>query len=155
MQLNDEDFENYIKSNQNRFYYLAYEYTKNSHDSMDVVQNAIYKALKSKRSLRDITSIKTWFYRILVNESINYINKRKRSIPNIDIIDNIISKDTYKDEYIDLYNKISKLDIKYKNIINLKYFEDMTFEEISLVLNMNVNTVKTNLYKAVKILKEN
>lgn len=69
--------------------------------------------------------------------------------------DNYISNGSsaYNEEVIDLYNALNKLDVKYKTVVILRYFEDLTFQEISKVLDLPVNTVKTQLYRALDILK--
>ncbi|EFC95498.1 RNA polymerase sigma factor SigV, partial [Hungatella hathewayi DSM 13479] len=56
---------NYIIANQKKFYRLAYTYVRNENDALDIVQNAIYSALEHYGSIREISYIKTWFYRVL------------------------------------------------------------------------------------------
>lgn len=70
----------YIIENQEKFYRLAYSYVNNREDALDVVQNSICSALENYGKIRDIGSIKTWFYRVLVNESINFIKRQKREV---------------------------------------------------------------------------
>lgn len=71
---------NYIIANQKKFYRLAYTYVRNENDALDIVQNAICSALEHYGSIREISYIKTWFYRVLVHESLNYIRKKNREI---------------------------------------------------------------------------
>lgn len=71
----------YIVENQAKLYRVAYCYVNNQDDALDVVQNAICKALENYCSLRNPDAIKTWLYRILVNESLNFIKKRKGRFP--------------------------------------------------------------------------
>lgn len=68
---------NYIIANQKKFYRLAYTYVRNENDALDIVQNAICSALEHYGSIREISYIKTWFYRVLVHESLNYIRKKE------------------------------------------------------------------------------
>lgn len=58
----------YILENQDRFYRLAYSYTRHQEDALDVVQSAVCKALEAHENIRNADAIRTWFYRILVNE---------------------------------------------------------------------------------------
>ena len=72
--------------------------------------------------------------------------------------DELISKmdikhDTNHDERLFLMESLDKLQDKYKKIIILKYFDDLTFKDIAEILNMSENTVKTNLYKGLSILR--
>ena len=71
---------NYIIANQKKFYRLAYTYVRNENDALDIVQNAICSALEHYESIREISYIKTWFYRVLVHESLNYVRKKNREI---------------------------------------------------------------------------
>lgn len=67
----------YIVKNQNRFYRLSYSYVQNKDDALDIVQNAICKALEHYDSLKNFNAVKTWFYRILVNECLIFIKKMR------------------------------------------------------------------------------
>ena len=85
----------HIVENQEKFYRLAFSYVKNKDDALDVVQNAVCKALDHYESLRNEEAVKTWFYRILVNESVHFLNRRKREV---------LSGEDY-DEQIPYYEK--------------------------------------------------
>ena len=63
-----EEIIGYLLTNQEKFYRLAFSYVHNPDAALDVVQNAIVKALEHYNSIRNIKYIKTWFYRVLVNE---------------------------------------------------------------------------------------
>ena len=73
-----ENLIQYILTNQERFYRLAYSYTRNQEDALDAVQNAVCKALEAYEHIRNTGAIKTWFYRILVNESMQILKQRKK-----------------------------------------------------------------------------
>ena len=66
---------------QSGLYRLAYSYTGNQEDAMDAVQSAVYKALVHHESLRDENAVKTWCYRIVINESVALLRKRRRESP--------------------------------------------------------------------------
>ena len=68
----------YILRYQDKFYRLAYSYAKNKEDALDIVQNAVYKALIYSSKLKDPEAIKTWIYRIVCNEALNFMKKRNR-----------------------------------------------------------------------------
>ena len=70
----------HIVENQEKFYRLAFSYLKNQEDALDVVQSAICKALEHYGELKSEAALKTWFYRIVLNESIILYNKKKREI---------------------------------------------------------------------------
>ncbi|MBE6072077.1 MAG: sigma-70 family RNA polymerase sigma factor [Clostridium butyricum] len=146
----EKKIESYIIENRNAFYKVAYSYTQNEEDALDIVQESIYKALNSIDSLKEDNKIKSWFYKILIRTSIDFIRKNKKYI-YIEAMMEESECDEYKD--IDLDNALNKIPTKYKTIIILRYFEDFKIEEIAEMLGENVNTVKSRLYAALKKLK--
>ncbi|MDX5684667.1 sigma-70 family RNA polymerase sigma factor, partial [Clostridioides difficile] len=138
--------EKYIIDNKDSFYRIAYSYTKNEEDALDVVQEAMYKALYSVENIKEVNYIKTWFYKILVRTSIDFIrkNRKYKNMTDIDLIDETGEYDKYTD--LDLRRALEELPIEYKSIIILRFFEDLKIEEVAIILDENVNTVKTRLY---------
>lgn len=151
--IKESKVKDYIVENQERFYKIAYSYVKNEDDALDIVHDAICKALQKIDTLKNIEVVKTWFYKILVNSAIDYIRKNNKyvSLSQEDMINEKISNDIYSD--IDLEQALDRLSEEYKSIIMLRYFEDMKIEEIANVLQQNINTVKTKLYKGLRRLK--
>lgn len=146
----------FIKENKERFYRFAYRYMKNSDDSIEVVQEAIVKALEKIHTLRKREYLKTWFYRILINECLTNIRKNKKIIfleqyDEVPYIDDTENKKVLADI---LFKAIDNLDPKHKTIILLRFYEDMMISDIAKVLKINVNTVKSRLYRALDLLKE-
>ncbi len=144
----------FITDYKENIYRLAYSYVKNKDDALDVVQEAIYKAMKSQSSIKDPNVMKSWFYRIVVNTALDLLRKRQRVQPMEDKNLHLLmdgSVDVYPD--IDLINTLEELPEKYRSVIVLHYFEDLTIEEVAEVLSENINTIKTRLYQALKFLK--
>lgn len=146
----------YIIDNQEKFYRLAFSYVRNQDDALDVVQNAIYKALEHYSGLRNENAINTWFYRILVNESLLFLRKRKEEVFQEE--SEMAEIPYYEKEYDkddDLYEQINHLDQDLQTIIKLRFYEELSLKEISDVMDMNLNTVKARLYRGLKLLKQN
>jgi RNA polymerase sigma-70 factor (ECF subfamily) len=144
----------HIIDNQDRCYRLAYSYVKNADDALDVVQESAYKAISMMDSLKTPDYLKTWLYRIVVNTAIDFLRKRKRIVfMDEEALSNYDSStlDQYLD--IDLHNAVENLPVQYRSIIVLRFFEDLTIEEVAAILDENVNTVKTRLYRALKMLR--
>ncbi|WP_188456472.1 RNA polymerase sigma factor [Virgibacillus oceani] len=144
----------FIIENQENFYRLAFSYVKNAQDALDVVQESIEKAIRKKDSIKDNQSVKSWFYRIVVNTSLDFLRKNKKiALVDDDTLDYFRSgkQDTYED--IDLQRSLEQLPITYKSIIILRFFEDLKLDEVADVLNENTNTIKTRLYRALKLLR--
>ena len=71
----------HIVSGQADFYRLAFSYVKNRDAALDVVQESIVKALTKADTLREPAYLRTWFYRILLNESMNHFRRGRRLVP--------------------------------------------------------------------------
>lgn len=145
----------YIVENQNKCYRLAFSYVRNQEDALDIVQNAICKALEHYESLQREDAIKTWFYRILVNESLLFLKKRKRELltGEDEALELPYEEPGYEPPEESLYQQISRLDAESQQIVRLRFFEEMSLQEIAEIMNMNVNTVKAKLYRSLKRLK--
>jgi RNA polymerase sigma-70 factor (ECF subfamily) len=145
----------HILHNHDKFYRIAYCYVYQKEAALDIVQNAICKALESYEGLRNENAVKTWFYRILINECLQYLNKHKREIlcePS-ELREDIYYEEAYEADY-EIYQKVCGLPEHFKTIIILHYFEQLTLKEISQSIGININTVKTRLYSALKRLKK-
>jgi RNA polymerase sigma-70 factor, ECF subfamily len=147
-------FEDLIMQNKESHYRLAYSYVKNKDAALDIVQESILKALNSLDSLANTEHIKTWFYRILVNTSLDVLRKQGKLSYVEDIVLDLNSEakdDIY--ENLDLQTAMDNLPHNYRLIISLRYFEDLKLEEIAAILGENLNTVKTRLYAGLKRLR--
>lgn len=150
----EKQIADYVIENKEKHYRLAYSYVKNVDDAMDIVQESIYKAFSSINSLREPSYMKTWFYRIVVNTSLDFIRKRKKMVV---VDEEVISSfdsgavDIYPN--IDLQKALDDLPDNYRSIIVLRFFEDLPIKEVAEILGENVNTVKTRLYKSLEKLR--
>ncbi len=150
---NRQLLEKFITENLDNAYRFAYSYTKNSQAAEDVVSESVIKALSAIDTLKNKEFLKTWFYRIIINTAISRIRSEQK-IVYIDSKDTDIYEKTFDDySHITLNEFIEKLDEKYKTVIILRYFEDMTLEEISKITGENLSTVKSRLYRGLKILR--
>ena len=113
------------------------------------------KALEHYGKIRNEDAIKTWFYRILVNESLLLLKAKSR----ISLEDENTEEASYEEKGFevqdDLYDCINRLDEDTQTIIKLRFFEEMPLKEISQVMEMNLNTVKARLYRGLQHLKVN
>ena len=136
-------------------------------DADDIVQDTFLKAFNALHSYNQTFPFPAWLYKIASNTCIDYF-RRKRirpiSIENInrdggdiyDIIpdksipidDNIINNET-KEE---LLKAVEQLPLRYKQCIQLRHFEELSYEDISLKMNLPLGTVKITLFRARKML---
>ena len=148
-----EQLVTFVTTNQEHFYRFAYSYTREEQAALDAVQNAIYKALTKYQNLREMNHLKTWFYRILINESMTYLRKNKRMLA-IEEIDFVMGyQHQYDIDELNLYQNVNALPDKLRVIIILRFYEEMSLEEIATITKLNLSTVKSRLYKALKLLK--
>lgn len=149
-----EEIVSYIIENQSRFYRLAYSYTGNREAALDVVQNAVCTALEKYRTIRKREYMKTWFYRVLVNESLTYIRDNGREVlyEPLDLEEGSYQELAYEPG-LELYKKVELLPENIRVVIVLHYYEEMTLKEIAEITDTNLNTVKSRLYSGLKKLK--
>lgn len=142
--------EELLLNNYNQYFRLAYSYVHNDDDAADIVQNGAYKAIKNSSSLKEESYAATWLYRIMLNETFTFFKQRK-----IESIDSVTeepgSEDNYED--IDLKRALEKLPEEERMIVELKYFEELKLEEIAAIMDENVNTIKSRLYRSIRKLK--
>lgn len=150
----EKQFVDYVMENKENHYRLALSYVKNVDDALDVVQESIYKAISTVDTLKNPGYFKTWFYKILVNTSLDLLRKRKKLVVVNDEVLLSLDSGTFDNcEDIDLQKALDKLPVQYRSVVVLRFFEDLKIEEIAVVLDENVNTIKTRLYKSLKMLR--
>ncbi|GGH21315.1 RNA polymerase sigma factor [Paenibacillus segetis] len=143
-----------ITENKENVYRLAYSYVRNKDDALDIVQDSIFKAMTHIDRLKNPDAMKSWFYRIVVNTSLDFLRRNKK----VDTMDHEMieiyspgTEDVYRD--MDLTRNLEDLPLKYRSVIILRYFEDLKIDEVAEVLNENINTIKTRLYQALQLLR--
>ena len=139
-----------LLKNYNKYYKLAFSYVNNEADAMDIVQESAYRAIKNIHTLKDDKFIDTWIYKIVINQCKTFLSKNKYISEDIDNA-NLPFNDKY--ENIDLKNALNKLDADEKAIIILRFFEDLKLEQIAMVLDLNISTIKSKLYRSLKKLE--
>lgn len=131
-------------------YRLAYTYVRNEEDAMDIVQESVYKAIKNSDRIKQAGFIKTWLWRIVMNTAVDFIRKNHQEV----VVEEFFEdgrEDQYRD--FDTIEALKVLDEKEKTVIVLRFFEEQKIPDIAKMLNENVNTVKTILYRSLKKLK--
>ncbi len=143
----------YIEQNEEKWYRVAYYYSRNQEMAMDIVQEAVTKALTKVSSIKQTEYMKTWFYRVLINTAIDETKKNKSNTTFCleDYQTEAIEEDFTTN--IQLYEKINQLKPKLKTVILLRFFEDLKLSEIAQVTKTNENTIKSRLYQALNQLK--
>ncbi len=132
-------------------YRIAFRYFGNENDALDALQEVTYKAYIKMGKLRKANRFKAWIFKIMINHCNDIWNKRKRTIPVEQIIDNHGKHDSY--QYIILQDLLTSLDPNLQEVIQLKYFEDWTIKQIASWKRVPEGTVKTWLKRSLIMLK--
>ena len=151
--------EEILITNYEKYYRLAYRYVHNDADAMDIVQEGAYKAILKSETLREPVYAATWVYRIMLNEVFQFCrdNAKRRSNENGSAEDWGKTEPTEEMAYMDfleLYDALGDLETNEKLVLKMKYFDGMKLWEVAQKLNLNENTVKSRLYRAIAKLRK-
>lgn len=127
-------------------------------DANDVLQNSFIKIWTGLDNFRSESRLSTWLYRIAINESITFLNKqRSKNNISLDDADSFLLSKLENDPYFDgdkaqkkLQAAILTLPEKQRIVFNMKYFDEMKYEEISDILDTSVGALKASYHHAVK-----
>ena len=155
MKGNKESFGILIKNNKEYLYKMVFLYVKDEQDALEVIHETVYRAFLNIEKLKKAKFFNTWITRILINVSIDFLKKKGKN----EMLDEStpIRKEKCEistDEKLDLYNAIDLLNDNYKTVIIMMYFNDMKIKDISKVMEIPENTVKTYLRRAKQALGE-
>ena len=152
----DEAFRLLTKLYQERLYWHVRKMVTCHADTHDILQNTLIKVYKNLSSFKGESKLYTWMYRIATNECITFINReKKKGTLDIDEITNHISleADSFHDEnktLQSLKDAINTLPDKQKQVFAMRYFEEMSYKEISELLGTSVGGLKASYHHAVQ-----
>lgn len=145
-----------------RLYWHVRKMVISHDDADDVVQNTFIKVFNKLHLFRGDSKFYTWLYRIGTNESLSLLQKKKQ-FSNIDSENQLteVATNLYSDNYFSgdeiqqkLQEAIAQLPTKQKEVFNLKYFEEMKYQEMSELLKTSVGALKASYHHAVKKIEE-
>lgn len=154
---NEEAFLYVINECKEKLYRTAYAYVNDEQAALDIVQETVYKAYISIEKLKKEEYFKTWLTRILINNALDYVKKNSKIVylDNSKFFESIAATEGISTEdKVYLWEGINSLEDKHREVIILKYFNDMTVTEIASVLEYPVGTVKTYLNKGLTKLRK-
>jgi len=151
----------------NYVYHFQLERTKNENDAEDITIQTFSKAFDKIKTYNDSYEFKTWLITISKNIHIDLVRKRKRNVldrlenNSFDVVKKVLDESpTVEDQLIieqnlaTLLSHIKKLKPHYQEVINLRYFNELTYAAIAKELNEPLNNVKVKLLRAKKLLAE-
>jgi RNA polymerase sigma factor (sigma-70 family) len=148
-------------------YYMLLKMVSNKSDAEDLTIEAFGKAFKSIEQYTPKYAFSTWLFKIATNNCIDFIRKQKANLISIDqaeeeddmappplqstVLDP--EEDMIKNQKVDLMRHVvGKLKPRYRNLIQLRYFKEYSYEEIAEELNLPLGTVKAQLFRARELL---
>ena len=157
-QTQDIAFRQLMTQYKERLYWHIRKIVISHDDADDVLQNTFIKVYRNIDKFNAESKLFSWMYRIATNESITFINKRAKS-QNVDISEmqyklaESLEADVYYDGdemQLKLQKAVAQLPQKQQLVFNMKYFDDMKYQDISDVLETSVGALKASYHHAVK-----
>lgn len=140
-----------VKRNNQRLFLIAFSYTQNQFDAEDIMQNTFMKLWNSKRFFESDEHIDKWLTMVCVNECKDNFKRLFTKHASLDDAIGISCMDKHFN--LDLFNAVSSLSKKERLAVHLFYYEDMTVNTISGLLNIKASTVKSLLHRSREKLK--
>ena len=151
-------FTRIIKKYQEKLYWHIRRMVVEHEDANDVMQNMFIKVWKNLDNFREDSQLYTWLYRIATNESLTFLEQqKKRASISMDDEDNTLTNKLQADKHFDgnklewkLQLAIQQLPEKQRAVFNLRYYDEMPYEEMSRVLETSEGALKASYHHAVK-----
>jgi len=147
-----------VRIYQERLYWHIRKMVLSHEDSNDILQNTFMKAWNGLDGFRGESKLSTWLYRIATNETLTFLtNKRMRNLSSMDDVEDLLLQNLRADSYFNgseiqlkLQEAILTLPEKQRLVFNMKYFDDITYEQMEAVLGTSVGALKASYHHAVK-----
>lgn len=158
----NEAFSIIVKQYSEQLYWQIRKIVLSHDDANDVLQNTFIKVFTNIENFRGESKLLTWLYKIATNESITFLNKQRtqNNIP-LDDDENFLYNKLESDSYFDgdeaqlkLQKAILSLPEKQRIVFNMKYFDELKYEEMSEILETSVGALKASYHHAVKKIEE-
>lgn len=143
-----------IENESETLYRLALSYTHQKEDALDVLQDSFQKALISIEKTNEIQNFHAWYYRILINTATDFWRKKQKIPVTESIFENQLQADAKVFDQFELYAVLDQVASPEREILILKFFEGFRLTEIAEILQLNENTVKTKMYRALNQLRK-
>jgi RNA polymerase sigma-70 factor (ECF subfamily) len=154
---NAKAFDAIVAFYQKAIYGHLYRIVNNRNDALDLTQDTFIKVYKNRKMIDPDKSFKAWMYKIATNTAYDWLRKQKRQ-PQVRAIDDSTEFETIEDNpsyynigeinNLDLIQALQALRPDREDILRLYYQQGFTYVEISEILQMPLNTVKTNIARA-------
>ena len=151
-------FQLLVKTYQQRLYWHIRKIVISHDDTDDLLQNVFIKIWKNIDNFREDSTLFTWLFRIATNESLSFLQqKKRRNIMSIDVVSDYLVEAFESDSHFegeDLQKRLQlavlQLPEKQRLVFNMKYYDEMKYEEMAEILKTSVGALKASYHHAVK-----
>lgn len=158
----EKAFRHLVSQYKERLYWHIRRIVLNHDDADDVLQNTFIKVFRSIHNFKEESSIFSWMYRIATNEAITLLNEKSRKLQiTQEALQDKMIRDLKADVYFEgeeiqlkLQTAIARLPEKQRLVFNMKYYEELKYEEMSEILETSVGALKASYHHAVKKIEE-
>jgi RNA polymerase sigma-70 factor (ECF subfamily) len=150
-------FDKLVRAYQKVLYYHIRRMVQSHDDTDDILQNVFISVWRNIEKFREESSLKTWLYRIATNESLTFLaNQKKRGFQDLEQMENSLGHSTNgngtlgSEEILQkLQMAINELPEKQKLVFNMRYYDELSFRDISEILGTSEGGLKANYHHAV------
>ena len=158
----EEAFNGIVNAYTERLYWHVRRFLCSHEDTNDLLQDIFIKIWTALPGFRGDSQLFTWLYRIATNEVLNYLRKQKfKAMVSLDSASEILRRKIDDDPYFngdklqrELHKAIQKLPEKQRLVFNLRYFDEMKYEDMSEILGTSVGALKASYHIAVKKIEQ-
>jgi len=151
-------FSGLVRTYQERLYWHIRKMVLSHDDANDILQDVFMKAWKNIDSFRGDSQVFTWLYKIATNETLTFLaNKRMKNINSLDEVEEVLLQNLQADNYfngddaqLQLQKAILTLPEKQRLVFNMRFYDDLNYEQISEVLGTSVGALKASYHHASK-----
>ena len=147
----DDAFYELIQIHKSRLLKIAVAYLHNEEEALEALQEVTVRAYLSLNKVKHAEYFSTWIIRIMLNYCHDQSRKRKR-IADPGYIDNLLETKDYS-QSLEIEEALLKIDSHFREVIILKYYNDLKLKDIAEILERSESTIKTWLYKGLKALQ--
>ena len=158
--MNLKEFQTYILPHKNKLYRFAMSIVGNAVEAEDVVQEVFIKIWQNREKLNSLKSVEAWSMKLTKNLSIDKLRSKHRRTDGLESTLSISSSDQTPDKAAEMNDTMSRiknlmlsLPEKQRQVLQLRDIEGMSYEEISKILDLPLNQVKVNLFRARKLIR--
>ncbi|MEW4371359.1 sigma-70 family RNA polymerase sigma factor [Paenibacillus kandeliae] len=146
----EEAFYQLVSMHRRKLYGIAYGYMHNEQDALDMLQETVCRGLLQCRKLRNPERFIPWLIRIMINCCMDELKRKRRSVPLMEHHTDQSMVEMKNEDRLDLEHALQRLQPKYRHVLILKYYNDLTLTEIASILERPEGTVKTWLHQGLK-----